>query len=239
MIILVVGMHRSGTSLVARGLHAMGANLGDRVDREPHPANPHGHWEHADVWRAQERLLIRFGREWHSSPGPLPRRWIEWPDTQETIERFAAIARKELATRGHWLVKDPRSSLLIPLWKAVAGRVAATLRILRIFRDAEEVAASLADRNGMPRDVAVRIWADHQRTIDRDAAGLASRTFRHDFIVRDPLAAFPTPGAARPPRRGSSTPRSGTTETPRPMTTRRACRPSGRSIRRTSDACWW
>lgn len=190
MIILVVGMHRSGTSLVARGLHAMGANLGDRVDTEPHPANPHGHWEHADVWRAQERLLIRFGREWHSSPGPLPRRWIEWPDTQETIERFAAIARKELATRGHWLVKDPRSSLLIPLWKAVAGRVAATLRILRIFRDAEEVAASLADRNGMPRDVAVRIWADHQRTIDRDAAGLASRTFRHDFIVRDPLAAF-------------------------------------------------
>ncbi len=190
MIILVVGMHRSGTSLVARGLHAMGANLGERVDTEPHPANPRGHWEHADVWRAQERLLIRFGREWHSSPGPLPSRWMEWPDTQETIDRFTAIARAEVATHGHWLVKDPRSSLLIPLWKAVAERVGATLRILRIFRDAEEVAASLADRNGMPRDFAVRIWADHQRSIDRDAAGLASRTFRHDFILRDPRAAF-------------------------------------------------
>ncbi|MEY3206084.1 MAG: hypothetical protein RLZZ21_2415, partial [Planctomycetota bacterium] len=61
----------------------MGANLGERIDTEPHPANPHGHWEHADVWRAQEQLLIRFGREWHSSPGPLPPRWMEWPDTQE------------------------------------------------------------------------------------------------------------------------------------------------------------
>jgi hypothetical protein len=73
MIVLVVGMHRSGTSLVARGLHAMGVNLGSRIDTAPHPANPHGHWEHADVWQAQERLLIRFGREWHSSPG-CPRR---------------------------------------------------------------------------------------------------------------------------------------------------------------------
>lgn len=190
MIILVVGMHRSGTSLVARGLHAMGANLGERIDTEPHPANPHGHWEHADVWRAQERLLIRFGREWHSSPGPLPPRWMEWPDTQETIDRFVAIARAEVAARGHWLVKDPRSSLLIPLWKAVARRVDTTLRILRIYRGVDEVVASLADRNGMPRDFAARIWVNHQRSIDRDTAGLESRTFRHDAILRDPQSAF-------------------------------------------------
>lgn len=168
----------------------MGANLGERIDTEPHPANPHGHWEHADVWRAQEWLLIRFGREWHSSPGPLPPRWMEWPETRQTIDRFVAIARAEVAAHGHWLVKDPRSSLLIPLWKAVARRVDTTLRILRIFRSADEVAASLADRNGMPQDIATRIWADHQRSIDRDAAGLESRTFRHDAILRDPLAAF-------------------------------------------------
>ena len=190
MLLLVVGMHRSGTSLVARGLRAMGANLGSRIDTEPQPGNPHGHWEHADVWQAQERLLIRFGREWHSSPGPLPPRWLEWPDTTATIDRLTAIATAEIERHGHWVVKDPRSSLLIPLWKAVADRAGTRLRIVRIFRDAHEVAASLAARNGMPREFALRIWAEHQRSIDRDATALESRTFRHDAILREPHAAF-------------------------------------------------
>ena len=194
MILLVVGMHRSGTSLVARGLHVMGANLGERIDTEPHPANPHGHWEHADVWRAQERLLIRFGREWHSSPGPLPPRWLEWPEAVDTIDRFTSIAREELARHGHWLVKDPRSSLLVPLWKVVAGRLRTPLRILHVHRDAAAVADSLAARNGMPRDVALGIWNDHRRSIERDTAGLDRRTFRHDALMRDPLATFAAMG---------------------------------------------
>lgn len=194
MIVLVVGMHRSGTSLVARGLHAMGANLGSRIDTAPHPANPHGHWEHADVWQAQERLLIRFGREWHSSPGPLPARWLEWPDARATIDRFVAIAAEELAAHGHWLVKDPRSSLLIPLWREVARRAGVELRILWIVRPAEDVAASLFSRNGMPSELAVKIWNIHQRSIDRDVAGLAVQTVHHDDVLREPLVAFTAMG---------------------------------------------
>jgi SAM-dependent methyltransferase len=190
MIILVVGMHRSGTSLVACGLHAMGVNLGGQIDTAPHPSNPHGHWEHADVWQAQERLLIRFGREWHSSPGPLPTRWLEWPDTREVIDRFAGIAAAELTAHGHWLVKDPRTSLLIPLWREVARQAGAELRILRVHRAAADVAASLAARNGMSRELAVRIWSDHQRSIDRDTEGLALHTVHHDDVLREPLAAF-------------------------------------------------
>lgn len=195
MIILVVGMHRSGTSLVARGLHAMGVNLGSRIDTAPHPGNPHGHWEHIDIWRSQERLLIGFGREWHSSPGPLPARWLEWPDTRATIDRFATLAAAELAAHGHWLVKDPRSSLLIPLWREVARQVGAELRILRIVRAADDVAASLSARNDMPRDRALRIWTDHQRSIDHDAVGLAVQPVHYDDVLREPLAAFTTMGA--------------------------------------------
>ena len=195
LLVLVVGMHRSGTSLVARGLAAMGLNLGDRVDVAPHPANPHGHWEHADVWQAQEELLIRFGREWHSSPGPLPARWLEWPDTLSTIERFVALAAAELGRHGHWVVKDPRSSLLIPLWREVARRAACDLRLVRLVRDADEVAASLMARDGMPRDRALRIWTDHHRAIDRDAAGLQVRSFEHAVLLREPLATFAALGA--------------------------------------------
>lgn len=194
MIILVVGMHRSGTSLVARGLHAMGLNLGDDVDTTPHPANLHGHWEHAAVWQAQEELLIRFGREWHSSPGPLPDRWCEWPDTRATIERFTAIAAAELTRHGRWVVKDPRSSLLIPLWREVTRRIGCDLRLIRLLRHPDEVAASLAARNGMPRELALRIWHDHHHSLDRDTSGLSMLTVHHDALLRDPLGAFTAMG---------------------------------------------
>jgi SAM-dependent methyltransferase len=190
MIVLVVGMHRSGTSLAARGLHAMGANLGTPVDTHPHPANPHGHWEHARVWPAQERLLIRFGREWHSSPGPLPDRWLEWPDTAATIAEFAAIAAAEVGRHGQWVVKDPRSSLLIPLWKAVARRAGTSLRAIQLVRPAADVAASLAVRNQMPRDLALRIWADHEASIRRDTADIPTLTIQHAELLGDPQTAF-------------------------------------------------
>lgn len=194
MIVLIVGMHRSGTSLVARGLHAMGLNLGADVDTRPHPANPHGHWEHGAVWNAQETLLIRFGREWHSSPGPLPARWLEWPDTQATIDTFTNLCSVEIRHHAHWVVKDPRTSLLLPLWIEVAHRAGVSLRLIRLLRDPADVAASLAARNQMPRDLALRIWADHDAAIRRDATGLPTLTLEHAELMRDPLATFTSLG---------------------------------------------
>jgi SAM-dependent methyltransferase len=168
----------------------MGANLGARVDTAPHPANPHGHWEHLDVWQGQERLLQQFGREWHSCPGPLPSRWLEWPDTTALMSAFAAIASSELAQHGHWVVKDPRSSLLIPLWREVARRCGCPLKLLRLYRSAEEVAASLAARDRMPRERALRIWADHQRAIATDSVGVEMQTFHHRELMEDPVTTF-------------------------------------------------
>jgi SAM-dependent methyltransferase len=60
-LVLICGVHRSGTSLVARLLQAMGANLGSKIDVSPVTSNPFGHWEHDEIWRIQERLLIELG----------------------------------------------------------------------------------------------------------------------------------------------------------------------------------
>jgi len=100
-----------------------------------------------------------------------------------------------LVARGHWLVKDPRSSLLIPLWREVAQRVGVELRVLRVIRPADDVPASLAVRNAVPREPAVRIRKDHQRSIDLDAAGLAVQAVRHDDLLREPQTAFTALGA--------------------------------------------
>lgn len=195
MIILVVGMHRSGTSMVARALHGMGMNLGEKVDIDPHPANPNGHWEHSEVWQAQENLLTDLGREWHSSPGPLPARWLQWPQAQTTLDLFSEIAQSEISLHGNWLVKDPRSSLLLPMWSALADRLQLELRILHVFRDREEVASSLHARQGMPHALACRIWNEHQLAIERDSKGLAYARFEHCDIMHTPKTQLAGMGA--------------------------------------------
>jgi hypothetical protein len=195
MIILVVGMHRSGTSMVAREMHAMGLNLGKQVDIKPDPANPNGHWEHSIVWQAQENLLTDLGREWHSSPGPLPSKWIDWPEAQSVHKLFAGIAREEMSHHGHWLVKDPRSSLLLPLWSTVADNLQVELRVLHVYRDCDEVAASLHARQGMPYELACQIWFEHQSAIERDSIGLVYARFEHRDIMRSPQTQLASMGA--------------------------------------------
>ena len=61
-VIVVVGMHRSGTSLVTRGLDALGVPLGDNVLSQSAPDNEKGHWEDIDVRKFNERMMASAGR---------------------------------------------------------------------------------------------------------------------------------------------------------------------------------
>jgi hypothetical protein len=77
----------------------MGANLGVKIDVSPVTSNPFGHWEHDEIWQIQERLLIQLGREWHTSPGPLPERWLEWPETRQAQEAIRSACLAEAGER--------------------------------------------------------------------------------------------------------------------------------------------
>ena len=57
-IILILGPHRSGTSLVAKSMTCLGAALGERAEWYG-PDNPSGFWEHQDVLAINEAILRR------------------------------------------------------------------------------------------------------------------------------------------------------------------------------------
>ena len=54
--IIVVGMHRSGTSLVSCLLHEFGFAFGG-PHLEPQPDNPRGFWEHREIVRIHDDFL--------------------------------------------------------------------------------------------------------------------------------------------------------------------------------------
>ena len=73
--LLVLGMHRSGTSAVTRVANLLGADLSEHLIA-PAPDNPSGFWEHADAVKINEDLLEGLGRTWYDMR-EMPRGWME------------------------------------------------------------------------------------------------------------------------------------------------------------------
>ncbi|HEY9142813.1 MAG TPA: hypothetical protein VIM90_02130, partial [Arenimonas sp.] len=119
--LIVLGMHRAGTSALAGALDALGVPLG----RQMVPAqadNPGGYWENAEGVQIHERLLLALGRGWDDLR-PLPEGWL---DTEAGLAAAAALEawlQRDFAGQPLWAFKDPRTCRLLPLWQRVLGRL--------------------------------------------------------------------------------------------------------------------
>ncbi len=109
--LVITGMHRSGTSLVARFLHHTGVHLGDDL-LGPIKSNRYGHYEDVDILAFHKQILLReFG---HTM-------WV--PAAPQTNEDDRAMAGKLIAVRAgkkeRWGWKEPRTSLFLDFWDAL------------------------------------------------------------------------------------------------------------------------
>jgi GT2 family glycosyltransferase len=175
-LILVLGMHRSGTSLLGGVLQHLGLALpGEVIRADQH--NPAGYFEWDQIVEIQERLLIDLGRWWPSQQGclPLPRDWLLHPATLAAREQIRALlAPEQLHQRGPWGLKDPRCSRLLPLWLDLAEDLGLPLRLILACRDPSEVVESLVHRDrqitGMDHSRGQQLWWVHNRDVLEVAA---------------------------------------------------------------------
>src|SRR5205814_1239378 len=61
-IVLLLGMHRSGTSLCSHILSMLGVDMADTVMTAPRSDNPRGHWERWEIVEFHDRILSFFNR---------------------------------------------------------------------------------------------------------------------------------------------------------------------------------
>ena len=128
----MVGMHRSGTALVARLVRALGVDLGRRISDNA---------EDIGVVDLHEQLMRRAGGSWEY-PQPLLE-LLEVPEfRREATRRVARYAARHRSAEGLWGWKDPRGAFTLPLWRDVCG----TVPMVVVRRDGRDVAASLAHR---------------------------------------------------------------------------------------------
>ncbi|WP_312124234.1 rhamnan synthesis F family protein [Pseudomonas sp.] len=158
-IIVVLGMHRSGTSTITRSLQALGVSLGDKL----HPAgfdNPKGFWEDEDVIQLNELLLRDIGSA-YDRLGLTSSAFMSEPIIQEHLSRAVGILKKKIENTSLWGVKDPRISRLLPFWKKVFETLEIDIRYVISLRNPLSVAASLEKRNGFESSKSYYLWLEH------------------------------------------------------------------------------
>lgn len=142
-IVLVCGMHRSGTSALARVCNLLGGALPQPLV-EPAVGNELGHWEPAEVVAMNDRALLSAGGD-VNSVYPTDPDWLRSQSAKAFVGDVEAYVRR-LRGPQTWFIKDPRISVLAGLWREGVENSGAKPRFIIAFRNPWEVAASLSAR---------------------------------------------------------------------------------------------
>ncbi|MFN3326825.1 MAG: hypothetical protein ACK5AZ_25310 [Bryobacteraceae bacterium] len=187
--LIVLGMHRSGTSALAGALSVLGANLGRRL-LEPAQDNRLGYFEHAQAVSINERLLAGLGLDW-ADWRAMPEDWLTHPLAQRMRRVVRRLLAREFGAGGLWALKDPRLCRTFPLWREAAHDVGLDdLRVILAFRHPTEVAASLHKRDRLPASLGVLLWLRHLHEALQASQGLPLCGFDFRQLVADPVAAL-------------------------------------------------
>lgn len=176
--VVVCGMHRSGTSLVAEALSRCGVHLGDEF-LPPGPFNPRGYFEDRRVVELHDEILSANETAWHDWRGLSAERCSVPIQLRRRAEALIESLRHPTSP---WGWKDPRTSLFLDFWWGLLPQA----RFVFVYRDPAAVADSLLRRGDLRRYsgrtvrqtlIALRLWCVYSQRI-------------HRFIERYPQASF-------------------------------------------------
>lgn len=191
MQVFILGMHRSGTSALARVLNLMGLYFGgEQVSTGRNPENRKGFWERRDVRTLNDTILFNAGCDWDCVSAfdvdALP---------DERMDDYrAAMADIVMDMDAHrpWFLKEPRFCLLFPVWRAVLEMPFC----IHIHRNPLEVAHSLKARNRVPIRVGLALWEFYNRLALRASDGLARYIVSYEDLLDNPTTTVGTIHAA-------------------------------------------
>ena len=182
--VLVVGMHRSGTSAVTRVLNYLGCALPNHLSGMAHD-NERGFWESPAVRDLNERILKSAGTAWDDWVALDPS-WYESPRANEFRGNARTVLEDEFGDSPTFVLKDPRICRLLPLWIDAVRCFGAEPLIVSPVRNPLDVAASLEARDGIDPSIGLLMWL--RSLLD---AEYASRDIERVFLRYERLLGAP------------------------------------------------
>ncbi|KUK76222.1 MAG: Glycosyl transferase family 2, partial [candidate division WS6 bacterium 34_10] len=183
--IYIIGMHRSGTSLVANLLDKVGIYLGESDDLlPPNFDNRYGFYENKDFVEINDSVLKKFDLEWDSTEGPDFDKDIELTKEKEIANKFI----KGISSENNIVAfKDPRATLTLPFWEKI---IEGDIKVLFVRRNPLEISDSLKKRNSFSRKKSLSIWENYIRQGLRNIKGLDTLFVNYDDILDNPFPNF-------------------------------------------------
>jgi GT2 family glycosyltransferase/glycosyltransferase involved in cell wall biosynthesis len=158
--IIVLGMHRSGTSAVAGVLNILGVDFAPSLV-PAQPDNPEGFQQLPDIVNIHDRILESLNLKW-DDVGPFPDNWWKNKALRPFRNDLSEIIVRDFAECELWGINDPRMSRLLPLWLSIFHEVNCHPHFVHIVRNPVEVSESLRKRQGFARRKSILLWMVHE-----------------------------------------------------------------------------
>ena len=183
--ILVLGMHRSGTSAITRGLQVFGVDLGERLMPPVSGTNDKGFWEDLDIYALNVELLNSLSHDW-SSNSPILEAELSREDLSDLRVRAVELLRQKTQGKAIVGVKDPRFARLLPFWQNVFDHLGIQASYVIAVRHPMSVARSLKVRDGFSAEKSYYLWLGHIIPSILYTEGFSRVVVDYDALVDEP-----------------------------------------------------
>jgi hypothetical protein len=183
--LVVLGMHRSGTSMLTGLLNQVGVRMGKRLYAPQQGVNEKGFWEHEDIVDTHDELLLALNSQWDDLL-PLPELWWEGEVAKSYIGKLTKFVERDFGNAPVWGIKDPRMCRLLPLWLQIFKAQKISPAFVFMTRNPFEVVASLQKRDKFTEEKALILWLSHTLLAERYSRGQVRAFIDFNQVVNDP-----------------------------------------------------
>lgn len=181
--VIVLGMHRSGTSMLTGTLARLGLAL-PKTPMADAADNPAGFYESLRIVDRNYEILREERCAWNVC-FPLEPAALAAKATPARFEELYRILRDEFGDTGSFVLKDPRLCLLLPLWLPGLQRLAPSLPVLLILRHPAEVVRSHVARNDLTEEDVLLNWLHHMLEAEKMSRAMRRAALQYEDLLHD------------------------------------------------------
>lgn len=182
--LIVLGMHRSGTSALTGTLELLGCQT-PRTQIAQSEQNQKGFFEARPIARLNDRLLSAFALTWDTW-APMPQDWLDDVQIESMVDEAKFLLKEEFGAPRFMALKDPRICRVFPFWARVLEDLQPPL-VLHIHRHPLEVAQSLRIRNGFDPPLGLMLWLTYVLSAEVDSRGHNRCFIEYDQLLKNPV----------------------------------------------------